>query len=106
MKDIFKDKCEIVRDLLPLFADNSCSRSASDCIEVHLITCKACRDYLNSIKNSRKAENTQQDIPDSSPDFAGLLAKIRRHKIVTRSVFAAVTIGLAALNISFWLTKD
>ena len=26
MKDFFKNKCEIVRDLLPLYADESCSK--------------------------------------------------------------------------------
>ena len=106
MKDYFKGKCEIVKDLLPLYSDRSCSLVTSEYIGAHLVTCKSCRNYLATIKNNRVTEKAFGEIPDSSPDFEKLIAKIRRHKIVTRSAFAAVTVGLLALNISLWLTND
>ena len=38
--------CDIVRDLLPLYADGLCSVESRRAVEVHLKTCEACRKLL------------------------------------------------------------
>lgn len=38
--------CEIVRDLLPLYADGLCSEESRRAVEEHLKTCEACRKLL------------------------------------------------------------
>jgi predicted anti-sigma-YlaC factor YlaD len=105
MKDLFKNKCEIVRDLLPLYADDSCSKATADGIAGHLVTCKACRDYLSEIK-SYHDDGSASDIPDSDPDFAEVLGKLRKRKIIRRSIVASAIITSIAINAVLLLTDD
>ena len=105
MKDFFKNKCEIVRDLLPLYADDSCSSAAAKSIDAHLVTCAQCRDYLKQIQSFHEDAPTDE-IPDSAPDFAEVINKLRRRKIVRRSIFAASIITSVAINAVLLLTND
>lgn len=45
-----KNTCDIVRDLLPLYADKAASEASADMIADHLKTCPACVQYYKSIK--------------------------------------------------------
>lgn len=105
MKDIFKSKCEVVRDLLPLYADESCADSTAKAIDVHLVSCKECRDYLKEIK-SYHGDVATDEIPDSEPDFAEVINKMRRRKIIRRSIVAATIITSLAVNAVLLLTDD
>ena len=105
MKDIFKNKCDIVRDLLPLYADESCMDKTADAIDVHLVTCKACRDYLKEIKSYHE-DVPCDEIPDSEPDFAEVMNKLRKRKIIRRSLAAAAIITSVAFNAVLLLTSD
>ena len=105
MKDIFKNKCDVVCDLLPLYADESCTEITAKAIDVHLVTCKACRDYLKEIKSFHD-DAPIEDIPDSEPDFAEVINKLRRRKIIRRSLTTAAIITSVAINAVLLLTKD
>lgn len=108
MKDFFKNKCDIVRDLLPLYADNSCSKETEENIALHLITCKECRDYFKEIKSYRPTEEASETEAVSAEDkeFAEVMNRLRRRKIIRRSVFAATIITSLAVNAVFILTND
>ena len=41
-----KVDCEIIRDLLPLYADDACSGKSRAMVEEHLVECDACRGLL------------------------------------------------------------
>lgn len=45
------NKCNIVRDLLPSYIDNLCSKESIFFIEEHMNSCKECREVLESMKN-------------------------------------------------------
>ena len=105
MKDFFKNKCDIVRDLLPLYADDSCSDATTKAIEAHLVTCHGCRDYLKEIKSYHDGE-ISEEIPGSDPDFAEVMNKLRRRKIIRRSIFATAIITSVAINAVLLLTND
>jgi predicted anti-sigma-YlaC factor YlaD len=105
MKDIFKNKCDIVTDLLPLYADESCSENTAKAIGVHLVTCKACRDYLKEIRSFHDDTPTDE-IPDSEPDFAEVMNKLRKRKIIRRSLASAAIITSLAINAVLILTND
>ena len=38
-------KCEIIRDLIPLYLDDVCSEESKKLVEDHLSECKECRKY-------------------------------------------------------------
>ena len=105
MKDFFKNKCDVVRDLLPLYADESCSKTSREDIEAHLAECKECSDYLKEIR-SYHTEVPEEDIPDCDPDFAVVMNKLRRRKIIRRSLFATAIISSVAINAVLLLTND
>lgn len=44
-----KIPCDIIRDLLPLYKDDVCSKSSKDLIEEHLSDCEDCRRYLDAL---------------------------------------------------------
>lgn len=105
MKDFFKNRCDIVRDLLPLYADESCSKATSDGIAAHLVSCRDCRSYLGEIRSYHEEEVTEE-IPDSDPDFAEVLRKLRKRKIIRRSIVATAIITSVAINAVLLLTDD
>ena len=45
-------ECEIVRDILPLYADHVCSDTSREIIDEHLKTCPDCAAYLEQIRAS------------------------------------------------------
>ena len=106
MKDIFKNKCEIVRDLLPLFADNSCSKEAKDEVALHLITCKNCRDYYKEIKSYHEVEGDDSSIPYSDRHFGEVVNRLRRRKIIRRSLVATAIIASLAINAVLLINND
>lgn len=44
------DKCNIIRDLLPLYLDEVCSEESRELLEKHLEHCEACRRELDEMK--------------------------------------------------------
>ena len=47
-----KTQCEIIQDLLPLYADEVCSESSRDLVEEHLQECPACRNLLGQLRET------------------------------------------------------
>lgn len=44
--------CEVIRDLLVLYEDESCSEKSRKLVEEHLSVCPACRGYLEEIRRT------------------------------------------------------
>ena len=47
-----KMDCEVIRDLLPLYADEACSQNSRGIVEEHLQECSACREVLQKIRQT------------------------------------------------------
>ena len=45
-----KTDCEVIRDLLPLYADDACSGKSRELVEEHLEECPACQETLARIR--------------------------------------------------------
>lgn len=56
-----KTECEIIRDLLPLYADDACSAGSRALVEEHLLECDACRGMLIRLKDSELESGLQQE---------------------------------------------
>ena len=44
-----KNDCEVIRDLLPLYADNACSVKSRAMVEEHLQECPDCRELVSRL---------------------------------------------------------
>lgn len=53
-------ECEIIRDLLPLYADGVASNASREIIEEHLPDCPDCREYLKRIRE----DELEKDLKD------------------------------------------
>ena len=56
-----KQNCDIIRDLLPLYADSVCSEESKKAVNDHLAECSACREMLNKM-NQKVAVAAEKDI--------------------------------------------
>ena len=56
-----KMDCEIVRDLLPLYADNACSGKSRDIVEEHLMECPDCRDLMDRLRETEIEEDLRNE---------------------------------------------
>ena len=54
-------ECEIVRDILPLYADDVCSATSREIIDEHLKTCPDCAAYLEQIRASEAEGELRQE---------------------------------------------
>ena len=55
-------ECDVVRDLLPLYADNVVSDTSRGIIEDHLADCADCRNYLKQLKDSELEDNLKREM--------------------------------------------
>ena len=47
-----KAECEVIRDLLPLYADEACSETSRGLVEAHLAECDDCRAMLGQLRET------------------------------------------------------
>ena len=56
--------CEVIRDLLPLYADDACSKDSRLLVEEHLQDCTECEEMLEKLKNSEMEEELKSEKED------------------------------------------
>lgn len=105
MKDFFENNCDIVEDLLPLYADGGCSEKTAKLIRKHLDVCPECRKYLKAVKRTGK-KTVSDEIPDSTPDYKALSKKIKQRRFIRTSVIASTILLLVAGDVIYFLTND
>ena len=49
-------KCEIIRDLMPLYLDDVCSAETKKVVEEHLTECEECRKYMKQMQIELEVE--------------------------------------------------
>ena len=80
-------ECEIVRDLLPLYADDVCSPTSREIIDEHLRTCPDCAGYLKEIRAS-EAEGELRD--EKALVISNQARRFRRRTAAVGSVSSAL----------------
>ena len=81
--------CEIIKDLLPLYADGICSEESAAQIKVHLEECEECRRKLEHYQASIAQKETQDAREDDMlRPMKKVKRKLRRHK------WLSVTLGI------------
>ena len=54
-------ECEVVRDLLPLYADEACSEKSRALVEEHLLDCAECREILLKLRNTEIEDDLKNE---------------------------------------------
>ncbi|MBR4575741.1 MAG: zf-HC2 domain-containing protein [Clostridia bacterium] len=59
-----KHSCNVIRDLLPLYADDACSEDSRSMVEEHLTECPDCRIVLRRLRSNEIEKGLQQEKED------------------------------------------
>lgn len=92
-----KMECEVIRDLLPLYAEKIASPATNALVEEHLAQCERCRTELEQMEKPLPVQ------PERQPEAP--LENIRRtlRKKSIRTAAAAVLTVLCAVGLVFWM---
>lgn len=91
-----KNECSIVRDILPLYAENMTSPDTAGFVREHLKTCAGCRKEYEHIKEPEAVRP-----PASAVPLMKLRRKIRAKKIQTALFTAVLVIALLVSAFAF-----
>ena len=105
MTDFFYKKCEVVRDLLPIYADHGTSPETTSLVAQHIAKCEACSKYLGYIRknNEKKRAEIKAEI---TPDYLNFMKALKRRRkfgnavIASALVVSAAALGTAAVKLS------
>ncbi len=84
------NKCNVIKDLLPLYADEVCSEDSREMVEEHLAECKDCKQELEDYRY-----NT--GLPDVPIDVAMKKFKKKMNKKNLIRIVVSVTLCLAVI---------
>ncbi|MBR3107711.1 MAG: zf-HC2 domain-containing protein [Clostridia bacterium] len=54
-------ECDVIRDLLPLYADEACSEKTRALVNEHLLDCADCRNILQKLKENEIEDNLRYE---------------------------------------------
>ncbi|MBR3419538.1 MAG: zf-HC2 domain-containing protein [Oscillospiraceae bacterium] len=95
-----KKNCELIRDLLPLYADGVCSELSKKTVTEHLAECKECAAELDKM-NRKISIEADRDI--------SAIRKIKKRMRLAKVAAAAIAVILAAAGLFggfIWATTD
>ena len=93
-----RNECNIIRDILPLYAENMVSSDTADFVEEHLKGCAACRKEYEKAKEPQPA----QEISNAAP----LLKLSRKLKVKRIQTIALTAVFVTALFVSAFAVLD
>ena len=71
-------KCDIIRDLLPLYCDGLCSEASKQEIEAHVVQCEKCRACLAEMKEETPVPSLSQESETEARVLQGVKKKFSR----------------------------
>ena len=86
------NNCEIIRDLLPLYADEICSESSKQLIEEHIAACESCKNELEDYRYNTGIDNDEIDEKQAIQNFSKKLKKSNLKKTVISVVLCLTLI--------------
>ena len=74
-----KNECKIIKDLLPLYAEDMVSEETEEYVKEHLCNCSDCQAELESLKDGAEMEKEdKKPAPDSSKPFKKIMKRVNR----------------------------
>ena len=99
-----KINCDVVKDLLPQYADGTLKEDTKNMVKAHLDECEECRAYLEEIKKINEELDSGYIPADPSMGEIGALNKIKKRLAHKRLITVLITI--AAVTLVFFRTDQ
>ena len=81
------NECNVIRDLLPLYADDVCSAASREFIEKHLPDCPECAAELEKLRS----HEIEDDLQEEKTEIIAYQAKrFKRRSAAVGAVFAGI----------------
>ena len=94
-------RCEIVRDLMPLYIDKLTSEVTNEMIEEHLRGCESCKKFYEEMSIEMKTE-LKESIKPKEKEKLNYLKRIKKKTMLQAfEVFCAVGIAVGLFFITF-----
>lgn len=93
-----KNECNIIRDILPLYAENMVSSDTAAFVEEHLKSCEACRKEYERTKEPRRTRETSGAAP--------LLKLKKKMKVKRMQTIAFTAVFVVTLLLSAFAVLD
>ena len=87
------NNCEIIKDLLPLYADGVCSKASASLVEEHISECESCRAELDSMR--AEPEKNAADERQAVSSFADAVKRRSRRRAVGAALAAVAVVAVA-----------
>ncbi|MBO4862035.1 MAG: zf-HC2 domain-containing protein [Firmicutes bacterium] len=91
--------CEIIQDLLPLYADGGLSRESAELVEAHIAECDECKALLEQMKKETKIEvpavNVSAPVNSIKKQVFGVMATI------LGGILAVAVIAFSVISIKY-----
>ena len=95
--------CRVIGDLLPLYADESCSDASRALVDDHLKTCPRCHETLARMKSEQFLPAAQVIDPPAVADYAQKVKHRRQKRGTLLTVGVIVLIVLLSLTVAAWM---
>ena len=82
-----KMECDVIRDLLPLYADEACSGKSRELVEEHLGECPSCREMLSELRATELESGLRRE---KSTVIEYALRQFRRRSATVGSLVAVL----------------
>lgn len=77
-----KFDCEIIKDLLPLYADNVCSEKSAKIVDEHLNECSKCSEELRKIKECPIVPEVDEDMKKAVKNAGKRIKKDKKKTVI------------------------
>ncbi len=89
-----KFDCEIIKDLLPLYADNVCSEKSTECVEEHLKECSECSEELRKIKECPIVPEVDEDLKNAVKNAGKRIKKAKKKTVIETIALVLILVFL------------
>lgn len=85
-------KCNVVRDLIPLYIDGAASQDSQELVEKHLSECNPCREVYQEMRNALPDSGAARELEEL--DKAARRMKKRRRRRIWKNVLIGLLLGV------------
>ena len=101
-----KIQCEIIRDILPLYAEDMVSKPTREMVEVHLADCEGCRKELDQLHMDKPAERKTE-----IASLQHVKKTIRKAQVLLASIAVLVIVSFGMwlygfMNVPVYLSQE
>lgn len=102
-------KCEIIRDLIPLYLDKVCSEDSRKLVEEHLEECSECRKYMKELETELEAvkQKKEEDLDEKRllQEGAERMKEIGKKSIVDKMIIVDTLLNFLLIVTAVVLCK-